>query len=258
MDLGIKGRTALITAASRGIGRACAHSLAAEGCNVSICARGDDELQKTAADIRGQTGAAVFAQATDLSSPEQLGSLVANTHKTFGSIDILVAICGSPKRGTFEDITDEDLVTAFATTVLSLARMVRLVVPHMQAKKWGRVVTVQSRSVRESIPELFASNSTRPGAAGLMKDMSREFGGAGILFNTIVPGRIMTDRFLGGIEASKMSRDDYIRSKIGDVPVQRFGTPEDIAGAVTFLASERASYITGAALPVDGGVIRAV
>ena len=114
MDLGIKGRTALITAASRGIGRACALSLAAEGCNVAICARGDDELQKTATDIRSQTGATVFAQATDLSSPEQLGSLVANTHKTFGSIDILVAICGSPKRGTFADITDEDLTAAFA------------------------------------------------------------------------------------------------------------------------------------------------
>ena len=120
--------------------------------------------------------------------------LVANTHKTFGSIDILVAICGSPKWGTFADITDEDLTAAFAATVVSLARMVRLVVPHMQAKKWGRVVTVQPRSVRETIPELFASNSTRPGAAGLMKDMSREFGGDGIPFNTIVPGRISVDK----------------------------------------------------------------
>lgn len=199
----------------------------------------------------------MLAQPTDLASAGELGSLVSNTHKTFGSIDILVAICGSPKRGTFADITDEDLTAAFAAIVLSLAHGAAGG-PHMQAKKWGRVVTVQSRSVRETIPELFASNSTRPGAAGLMKDMSREFDGDGILFNTIVPGRIMTDRFLGGIEASKMSPDDYIRSKIRDVPVQRFGTPEDIAGAVTFLASERAGYITGAALLVDGGVIRAI
>jgi 3-oxoacyl-[acyl-carrier protein] reductase len=125
----------------------------------------------------------------------------------------------------------------------------------MRERRWGRVITVQSRAVRESIPDLFASNATRPGAAGLMKDMAREQAPYGILFNTIVPGRIMTARFRGGIAESK-APEDYIRSKMSDIPVQRFGTPEDIAGAVTFLASEQASYINGVALAVDGGVIR--
>ena len=258
MDLGIKGRTALVTGASRGIGRACALSLAAEGCNLAICARGDEELQKTAAEIRAQTGVQVLAHTADLSSLDDLQKLVAKTESTFGGIDILVAICGSPKRGSFDDITDEDLTNAFAATVLSLARLVRLVTPSMRAHKWGRVVTVQSRSVRETIPELFASNSTRPGAAGLMKNMSRELAADGVLFNTIVPGRIMTDRFLGGVESSKLGAEAYLKSKIGDVPVQRFGTPEDIAGVVTFLASEKAAYVNGAAIPVDGGVIRGI
>lgn len=258
MDLGIKGRTALITGASRGVGRACALSLAAEGCNVAICARGNEELQKTAEEIRRTTSAQVNAQVADLASLDDLQQLTQHTYDTFGSIDILIAITGSPKRGSFDNVSDTDLTNAFQVTVLALARLVRLVVPYMAAGKWGRVVTVQARSVRETIPDLCASNSTRPGAAGLMKNMSRERAHEGILFNTIVPGRVLTDRFRAGIVHSNLSADDYVRSKLSDIPLNRFAEPEEIAHVATFLASERASYINGAAIPVDGGVIRGI
>jgi 3-oxoacyl-[acyl-carrier protein] reductase len=258
MNLGIKGRTALVTAASRGIGRACAELLAAEGCNVAICARGDDALQATAADIRASTGAKVFALAADLNAADDLEKLVERSATALGGVDILVAICGSPRRGSFVSLSDADLTAAFEATVLPLARLVRLVLPYMQRNKWGRVVTVQSRSVREPIPDLTASNATRPGAAGLMKSLSREYAADGILFNTIVPGRIFTERFKGGAAVSDMAVDDYYKSRLSDIPLQRFGAPADIANVVAFLASERASYVTGAAIPVDGGVIRSI
>jgi 3-oxoacyl-[acyl-carrier protein] reductase len=258
MNLGIKGRTALVTAASRGIGRACAELLATEGCNVAICARRDLELQATAAEIRASTGARVFAAAADLNSAADLETAVSRTVAEFGGIDILVAICASPRRGSFHSLEDADLTAAFEATVLSLARLVRLVLPQMQAGKWGRVVTVQSRSVREPIPDLVASNATRPGAAGLMKSLSRDYAADGILFNTIVPGRIFTERFKGGAAASSMDADAYYKSRLSDIPLQRFGTPEDIANMVAFLVSERSSYVTGAAIPVDGGVIRSI
>jgi 3-oxoacyl-[acyl-carrier protein] reductase len=258
MNLGIHGRTALVTAASRGIGRACAELLAAEGCNVAICARRDDELQTTAAEIRSMTGARVFAAPADLNSAADLDRMVGQTVAEFGGLDILVAICASPRRGAFSSLEDADLTTAFEATVLSLARLVRLALPHMQAKKWGRVVTVQSRSVREPIPDLVASNATRPGAAGLMKSLARDYASDGILFNTIVPGRIFTERFKSGVAASSMDANDYYKSRLSDIPLQRFGTPEDIANMVAFLVSERSSYVTGAAIPVDGGVIRSI
>ncbi|RJF69409.1 SDR family oxidoreductase [Rhodopseudomonas palustris] len=258
MDLGIKGRTALVTAASRGIGRACADLLAAEGCNVSICARHEVEIQKAAGEIQAASGARVIGCTADLSVASDLDSMVSRTVAEFGGLDILIAICASPRRGNFESLTDADLTAAFEATVLPLARLVRLVLPHMQAKGWGRVVTVQARSVREPIPDLVASNATRPGAAGLMKSLSRDYAADGILFNTIVPGRIFTERFKGGVAVSDMDSAAYYKSKLSDIPLQRFGTPDDIASVAAFLVSERSAYVTGAAIPVDGGVIRSI
>lgn len=258
MNLGLKGRTALVTAASRGIGRACAELLASEGCNVAICARQEDELEKAADEIRSASGSKVLACRADLNIAADLTAMVSDTAAEFGGVDILVAICASPRRGDFHSLSDEDLTTAFAATVLPLARLVRLVLPHMRAKQWGRVVTVQSRSVREPIPDLVASNATRPGAAGLMKSLARDYAAHGILFNTIVPGRIFTDRFKGGVAASNMDADAYYKSRLSDIPLRRFGEPKEIADVVAFLASERSSYITGAAIPVDGGVIRSI
>jgi 3-oxoacyl-[acyl-carrier protein] reductase len=256
MDLGIKGKTAIVTAASRGIGHACAMTLAKEGVNVVMCARGAEELENAAAEIRAATSARVIAQRADVTSSADTDGLVGRTLREFGAVDILVAIGGSPPRGAFAETTEEQLRQGFEMTVLSVFRLVRAVLPHMQKRKWGRVVTVQARSVREPIPALTSSNATRPGAAGLIKSLSNEVAKDGVLLNTLLTGRILTDRFLQGAEKSPLGKDEYMRRQSAEVPIGRLGEAQEMADAVAFLASERASYITGVTLAVDGGLIR--
>jgi 3-oxoacyl-[acyl-carrier protein] reductase len=258
MDLGLKGRTALITAASRGIGRACALTLAREGANVVISARNNDDLQKTATAIRAETKARVLADTADVTSTPDMERFVASARQEFGKIDILVAIGGSPPRGGFTEVTEEQLRLAFDMTVIALYRLIGLVLPEMRKNKWGRIVTVQSRSVREPIPDLALSNSTRPGAAGLMKFMSFEAAQDGVLMNTVLPGRIITDRLRSAAERSTMSQEEFLKDQARELPIGRLGEAQEIADAVTYLVSERASYITGVALPVDGGLIRSI
>lgn len=258
MDLGIGGRTAIITAASRGIGRATAFALAREGVNLVICARGDEELQKVAAEIRTETGARVLAHRADVTVAADIDALVGKAMSEFGGVDILVAIGGSPQRGAFSEISESELREGFEMIVIPLFRLVLAVLPEMRKKKWGRIVTVQARSVREPIPLLTVSNSTRPGAAGLMKSLSQEAAGEGVLFNTVLPGRILTDRFIQGAERSALGRDQYMKTQTAELPTGRLGEAHEIADAVAFLVSERASYINGVVLPVDGGLIRSI
>ena len=256
MDLGIKGRTAIVTAASRGIGRATALTLAKEGVNVVMCARGDEELQKVAGEIRAETGARVVAQRADVTATADVEQLVTRAVAEFGGVDILVAIGGSPKRSVFAETTEDDLRKGFEMTVLPVFRLVHAVLPHMRKQRWGRIVTVQARSVREPIPALTVSNSTRPGAAGLLKSLSNEVAKDGVLLNTILTGRILTDRFRQGAEKSTLANDDYMKSQAAEVPAGRLGEAQEMADAAAFLVSERASYITGVSLAVDGGLIR--
>jgi 3-oxoacyl-[acyl-carrier protein] reductase len=258
MDLGISGKTALITAASRGIGFACAEALAREGANVVICAREGTALQEAADQIRRTTGAHVASKPADLASLADIEALVEFAISTFSGVDILVAICGTPPRGSFVEINERQLLQAFETTVLTLFRLIGLVLPHMQSRRWGRIVSVQSRSVKEPVPDLTASNSTRPGAAGLLKDLSQAAARDGVLFNTVLPGRILTDRFKQGAERAGSSQKSYFDSQARELPTGRLGTPQEIADVVAFLASERASYINGVALAVDGGLIRSI
>lgn len=257
MDLGIAGRTALITASSKGIGKACALELARQGAKVIMCARGRTQLEAAAAEIRTITQADVMAVPADLTRADDIDSLIIAAEERHGGIDILVSIGGSPKRGGFQAITEEDLRDAFEMSVIAAFRLLRRVLPGMRARGWGRIVTVQSRAVREPIPDLVTSVATRPGVNGLFKYLSKEVAADGVLLNTIVPGRIMTDRFKGGQELAS-DRQLYTASKLGDIPVGRFGQPEDIAGIVAFLCSERASYINGTTVQVDGGVINAI
>lgn len=258
MDLGIAGKTALVTASSKGIGKACAALLAAQGANVVMCARGRSQLDLAASEVKAAAKADVLAMPADVTQSDQVHALVAKALEKFQSVDILVAIGGSPKRGGFDAITEDDLLQAFEMSVLAIFRLVKAVLPSMRARRWGRIVTVQSRAVREPIPELVSSVATRPGVAGLFKYLSKETARDGILVNTVVPGRILTDRFKGGTAASALGAEEYLRSKLADIPVGRLGSAEEIANAVAFLCSERASYINGAALQVDGGVINAI
>lgn len=257
MDLGIAGKTALITGASRGIGRATAFALAREGANTAIVARGTNDLEATAAALRSETGATALAIAGDVTNAADIARIGTTLETETSGADILVAICGSPRRGGFGDIDDEDLLKAFEATTLAVTRLVRAVASGMRQRGWGRIITVQARSVVEPIPALTASNATRPGVAGLMKDLAREFGGDGILVNTVVPGRIATARFQEGALQATEGDEAYYRRQTAEIPVGRLGDAEEIANVVTFLASERASYVTGAAIRVDGGLIRA-
>jgi len=256
MDLGLKGKVALVTAASKGMGRASAMGLAAEGARVVMCARTESDLKTAAEDIRAKTKAEVLAIPADVTKKDDVSALVDRAMKTFGGVDILVANAGGPPRGYFEDMSDEQWQGAFDVSLLSVVRLIRGVLPSMKARRWGRILTIQSVSVKQPIPELLLSNAVRPGVAGMMKTLAGQLGKDGITVNTVCPGKIMTDRFLGGQKLSGLSREDFLARAVEDVPVGRIGTPEEFASMVVFLASERASYVTGVAVQVDGGLVR--
>ncbi len=256
MDLGIKGKTAIVTCASRGIGYACAETLAREGADTVICARSDGALARAAAQIQQITGAKVFARVADVTRAQDIEALIAAAGAKFGGIDILVAIGGSPPRGAFAETDAAQLQQGFEMTVLSVFRLIQAVLPYMRPKKWGRIITVQSRSVKEPIPALTVSNATRPGVAGLVKQLSQEVARDGILLNTVLPGRILTDRFRQG--AVQSGDQGYFVAQAAELPIGRLGSPQEVADAVAFLASERASYVNGVSLAVDGGLIRAI
>ena len=256
MDLGLKGKVALVTAASKGMGRASAMGLAAEGARVVMCARTESDLKTAAEDIRAKTKAEVLAIPADVTKKDDVSALVERAMKTFGGVDILVANAGGPPRGYFEDMSDEQWQGAFDVSLLSVVRLIRGVLPSMKARRWGRILTIQSVSVKQPIPELLLSNAVRPGVAGMMKTLAGQLGKDGITVNTVCPGKIMTDRFLGGQKLSGLSREDFLARAVEDVPVARIGTPEEFASMVVFLASERASYVTGVAVQVDGGLVR--
>jgi 3-oxoacyl-[acyl-carrier protein] reductase len=256
MDLGLTGRVALVTAASKGMGKASAMGLAAEGARVVMCARTESDLKNAAEEIRAKTKAEVLAMPADVTRKDDVTALVDRAIKAFGHIDILVANAGGPPRGYFEDMTDEQWQGAFDVSLLSVVRLVRAVLPSMKARRWGRILTIQSVSVKQPIPELLLSNAVRPGVAGMMKTLAGQLGKDGITVNTVCPGKIMTDRFLGGQKISGLSREEYLARAVEDVPVRRVGTPEEFANVIVFLASERASYVTGVSVQVDGGLVR--
>src|SRR5213593_4103386 len=242
MDLGLRGKVALVTAASKGMGKACALAFGAEGARVAMCARTDSELKTAADEVRSSTRAEVLAVPTDVTSKQEVEALAQRVTSQWGGVDVLVANAGGPARGFFEEMSD--------------VRLVRAVLPGMQAKKWGRVLTIQSVSVKQPLPDLLLSNAVRPGTHGMIKTLALRYAKDNITFNTVCPGRILTDRLMGGLKASGLSREQYIAQLGDEIPIGRVGTPEEFANVVVFLASERASYVTGTAVQVDGGLVR--
>ena len=257
MDLGLKGKTALVTAASKGMGRACALQFAAEGARVAICARTESDVKAVADEIRGK-GGEVLAVRADVTNAADVKALVSRTVETFGGIDILVANAGGPPRGGLTEMSDEQWHAAFDVTVVSVVRLIREVLPSMRARKWGRILTIQSVSVKQPVDGLLLSNATRPATAGLMKTLVPELGKDNITFNVVCPGPIMTDRFLGGAKQAGLPVDQYVAKSAQTIPLGRVGTPEEFANVIVFLASDRASYVTGVAIQVDGGVVRGI
>ena len=244
MDLGLRGRTAIVCGASAGIGLACAESLAAEGANVAMLARRRDELERQADRI------GALAVRGDVSNPKHLQTLVDQTLAAFGGIDILLLNSGGPPRGRAVDATDEQVEDAVSLLLLSAIRLVRLCRPHLEASGHGRVIAITSSAVKEPMETLALSSAIRPGLTGWLKTLSRDLGPHGVTVNTIAPGRIDTDRL------KEVYPDGPSEADLAVIPLRRLGLPREIGDVVTFLASDRAAYVTGATISVDGGLTR--
>jgi 3-oxoacyl-[acyl-carrier protein] reductase len=260
MDLGLKGRTAIVAAASKGLGRAVAMELAREGAEVAICARSAANLEQAVAAIREATGRTVYAEAVDVSDASHVAQFVDGVEKRFGRLDICVTNAGGPPSKTFLETTTEQWRAAFELNLLSTVHFAREALPRMKARGWGRFVTITSSSVKQPIEGLILSNSIRTGVTGLAKTLANEFGPFGITVNNVCPGYTRTDRLVELAESRAKATGDDIEKIFGQwaaqVPLRRVGTPEEFAAVVTFLVSERASYLNGVSLAVDGGAVR--
>jgi len=256
VDLGLAGKTAIVAASSKGLGKACALALAAEGAHLTVCARTAADLSAAAAEIRQATGAQVLAVPADLATAAGIEDVVAATVRRFGGVDVLVTNSGGPPRGVFADFTDDDWVAAFELVTLGFVRFVRAVTPLMRERGWGRIIGIQSSSVKQPVAGIDLSNGLRPGLAGLMKALVPGLARDGITVNLVLPGAFRTDRILASLAGLPAGEVTARLAAMGAaIPVGRLGEPAELGSLVTFLASEQAAYITGAAYQVDGGSI---
>jgi 3-oxoacyl-[acyl-carrier protein] reductase len=259
VDLGLNGKVALVAASSKGLGKASALALAREGARVTICARNRAQLDAAAEEIRHEAGGEVLAVAADLATAEGVESVVAATVERFGGVDVLVSNSGGPPLGRLADLTDEDWRQAFELVALGFVRFVRGVVPHMREKRWGRIVAIQSSSVKEPVANIDLSNGIRPGIAGLMKAIMPDLAKDGITVNLVLPGMFLTSRIHPALAERGPEVDRTVAEQLAPlaatIPLGRLGEPIELGDLVAFLASERASYITGAVYQVDGGRI---
>ncbi len=259
MDLGLTGKVAVVAASSKGLGKASAMALAREGARVTICARTSADLDRAAALITDETGAEVLAVAADLSTAAGVSAVIDAAADRFGGIDILVANSGGPPLGQFGDFSDEDWKQAFETVTLSFVRFVRAVLPHMRNRPWGRIIGIQSSSVKQPVRNIDLSNGIRPGLAGLMKALMPDLAADDITINLVLPGSFRTSRIFPGAENEPppaVTPQSRAELRANGVPAGRFGEPGELGDLVAFLASARAAYITGAAYQIDGGSIR--
>ena len=260
MELEITGKTAIVAAASKGLGKAAALGLAREGANLAICARGEDDLLETAEELRTATSARVLPVVADVTNPEDIQKLVKKTADEFGRIDILVTNAGGPPTGLFSNFDDKDWQDAMTLNLLSTIRLCREVIPYMRKIGGGRIINIVSVAAKQPIEGLILSNSIRAAVVGLAKTLSNELASDNILINNVCPGWILTDRLSSIVrkraEAKGTSYESALADITASIPLGRCGTPEEVANLIVFLASERASYITGATIQVDGGLIK--
>jgi 3-oxoacyl-[acyl-carrier protein] reductase len=262
MDLGLKERVAIVAGASRGLGGAIARGLAREGAHVVMCARSQESLTAAAEFIEENYKVRALPITADLRSMSDIQRVVATTIQQFERVDILLNNAGGPPPKSFEESTGEDWERAIELNFLAGMRMIQLVLPHMKARHWGRIINILSSGLKQPIDGLVQSNATRAAVAGAAKTLSREVAANGILINNVCPGRIQTER-VDEVDAATgrrkgMSAEEVRRDSCREIPMGRYGRPEEFANAVVFLASEAASYITGATLQIDGGYIRSL
>jgi 3-oxoacyl-[acyl-carrier protein] reductase len=261
MNLGIAGKTAIVSAASRGIGKAIALGLAKEGVNMTICARNEAGLRKTAQEIEAATSSVkIIPIIADLTKASEVKSLVQETMDRFGWIDILITNAGGPPSGPSLSFTDQDWEYAMILNLLSTVRLCREVIPIMQKQGWGRIVNMVSVAAKQPLQDMILSNSIRAAVIGLSKTLSQEVAADKITVNSICPGWILTDRLESIVrkraESHHITYESALAGVTADVPIKRCGTPEEVANLAIFLCSERATYITGTTIQVDGGLVK--
>ena len=260
MDLGLKNRVALVAASSQGLGLATAEAFAAEGCRIAMCARNQQTLDAAAEKIRKQRNAEVYAEAFDVADSAAVTNFVAAVVAKFGSIDICVTNAGGPPAKGFLAATLDDWQRAIDLNFLSTVYFAREVIPHMQRQHWGRIITITSITTKQPIPDLVLSNAVRAAVVGLVKSLANEFGKDGILVNNVGPGFTATDRLKELAKtrstATGKTEQEILDSWAADAPLKRIGEPRELAETIVWLASERASYVTGQTVLVDGGMYK--
>ena len=263
MDLGITGRTAIVTGGSRGIGKETARQFLKEGVRVVICARDGKALEETLAELKQDAGGEIVAVPADMTKPADIERLVTTARQRFGDIDILVNNAGTMYSGRFAALTEEGLKLQLETKLFGFLRMIRLLHPGMRAKRWGRIVNLIGGAGKEPDPYMFGSGMTNSALLNLTKSLSTEFGEDNVLVNAVCPGWVNTAlwrRNAAGLaaEVGVKSEEEARRIAARKNSLNRFGRPEELANAIVFLCSERASYITGVSLNLDGGRLKSL
>jgi 3-oxoacyl-[acyl-carrier protein] reductase len=265
MDLGLKGKVALVAASSKGLGKACALGFAREGCAVVVSSRTPETVAAAAQEIRGLTDARVLEVVADMSKPEDIQRLVRETVDYFGGLDIVVANAGGPPPGGIDDFDDQAYVDALNTNALGTIRLIRAALPHLEARGGGSIVTITSAGVKQPIDNLLLSNVARPAVVGFVRSLATELGPRNIRVNNVGPGATRTDRIRQTMErlveralAEGKPPEEAEREMARGVPLGRIAEPEEFANVVVFLASPAASYVTGATVVVDGGRTRPI
>ena len=262
MDLQLKDKVAIIGGGSKGLGRACAEVLAEEGVKIAICSRTREDLEQAAAEIRDTTGAEVLVFAGDLDKYDSIRDLISTTVDRFGRLDIMVNNSGGPPLARSFNATEEQWETAVQRSLFFFARMSREAVPHLKNQGGGRIINILASTVYQPIPNLALSGATRMGVVAFAKSLADEVGRDGILVNNVCPGSILTDRMLSNVTARAqelgISVEEGLAQRAAETAVGRIGEPKELAHLVAFLASGKASYVTGTTILVDGGLVRSV
>jgi 3-oxoacyl-[acyl-carrier protein] reductase len=262
VDLQLKGKVAIVGGASKGLGRACAQALAEEGMNLAICSRSQTDLDKAAQEIRGHTGVDVLTVAGDLDRNDTIRGLVAATVERFGRLDVLVSNSGGPPLAYAQGATEEQWATAVQRSLLFFSRMAREAIPQFKKSGGGRIINILASTVYQPIANLALSGATRMGVVAYAKSLADEVGRDGILVNNVCPGSILSERMLSNVTArakeAGMPLEHALAERAAETALGRIGEPRELAYLVAFLASSRASYITGATIRVDGGLVRSV
>ncbi len=260
MNLGLEGKVSLVVGSSEGLGKACAAQLAAEGSQVVICSRSPEKLERTRKELADKTGAAILAVPTDMTRSADIDNLVDRAVDAFGAIDILITSTGDLPKGQLLDVCDDDWMLGLDMALLSAVRLSRAVLPHMLERGWGRIICLASTSVKQPLGEMAMSSIARMGVLGLTKLISNQFSSCGVCAHTVCPGPFLTEgqrAMISDMAAkSQASFEETEQRWIQDIPMGRHGEPAELANLVCFLASEKAAYMTGNAIQVDGGRVQ--